>query len=92
MNETLSGLLPYILHRDVNAGATVAPKFSGGGADSAPPSQRWHQKFPHVYISTPTYTTSTFQELNASIEAFNFDKINHHKKPHKKNNVITYKK
>ena len=48
--------------RDVTAGATgvtaVAPKFSytlnlfqPGLADSAPTSQRLHQKFPHGYIS-----------------------------------------
>ena len=48
--------------RDVTTGATgtteVAPKFldtrtlfQPGRADSAPPSQRLHQKFPRGYIS-----------------------------------------
>jgi hypothetical protein len=43
---------------DVTAGATGAPKFSDiltlfqpGGADSAPTSQRLHQKLPRGYIS-----------------------------------------
>ena len=51
------------MSRDITAGGTgataVAPKFSdaltlfqpGGGADSAPTSQRSHHKFPHGYIS-----------------------------------------
>ena len=58
--------MPYkMMHRYVTAGATgatvVAPKFSDtltlfqpGGADSAPTSQRLHQKIPHGYISGST--------------------------------------
>ena len=69
--------------RDVTAGATgatmVAPKFSdtltlfqpGGGADSAPPSQKSHQKFSRGYISDIiklksgyTYKLKSIQYLN----------------------------
>ena len=70
---TVQTTLPQVIYnlRDVTAGATgataVAPKFSDaltlfqqGGADSALPLQRSHQKFPHGYISVLHENTVKF--------------------------------